>query len=222
MSRLEDREKVLALRKKGMSYGQIKNVLKISKSTLSIWLKDYPLSKERIKELRDCNEQRIERYRDTMRKKRELRLDNFYRQEKTKIFPLSRKELYLAGLFLYWGEGSKNNEARLAISNTDPAIIKFFIFWLEKYWNISKDKLKVQLHLYVDMNISEEIIFWSKELKISEIQFIRPYIKQNSIKRINHKGSFGHGTCNLVLGDARLSERVFMGIKAIKDYYIKK
>jgi len=222
MSRLKDREKVLTLRKKGMSYSQIKEELKISKSTLSVWLRDYPLSKERIRELRDCNQQRIERYRETMRKKRKLRLDNFYLQEKNKIFPLSKKELYLSGLFLYWGEGSKNAESRISVSNTDPIVIKFFIFWLKNYWKVPKDKFKVSLHLYADMNIAKEIGFWSKELNIPEKQFIKPYIKENSVKRINHKGRFNHGTCNIFLGDARLSERVFMGLKAIRDYYIKK
>jgi transcriptional regulator with XRE-family HTH domain len=221
MSRLKDRERVLTLRKRGMSYSQIKKELNISKSTLSIWLRDYPLSKERIRELRDFNEQRIERYRETMRKKKELRLSNFYKQEKAKIFSLSRKELYLAGLFLYWGEGSKTSEARIAISNTDPGIIKFFIFWLKKYWKVPKNKLKIQLHLYIEMNTVKEISFWSKELDIPEKQFIKPYIKISSVKRINHKGGFGHGTCNVVLGDARLSERVFMGLKVIRDHYVK-
>jgi hypothetical protein len=205
-----------------MSYSQIKGILKIGKGTLSAWLKDYPLPEERIRELRDFNEKRIERCRETKRKKKELRLNDFYKQEKFKIFPLNKKELYLAGLFLYWGEGSKTCEARLTISNTDPSIIKFFMFWLEKYWNVPREKLKVQMHFYVDMDIAKEINFWSKELNISKKQFIRPYIKESSIKKINHKRGFGHGTCNLTVGDARLSEKVLAGLKVIGEYYIKK
>lgn len=218
MARFKDRENALALREKGMSYGQIKKELGISKSTLSGWLKDYPLSKERIKELRDCNEQRIERYRETMRKKREKRLDIFYKQEKAKILPISKREVYLAGLFLYWGEGSKSlSAARLQISNTDPSMIKFFIHWLETL-EVSKEKMRIQLHLYSDMNIDKEINFWSKELKINKNQFVKPYIKNSLSSDINHKGSFGHGTCNVTLGDARLSEKVLMGLKSVSDY----
>jgi len=51
MARIQDREKAIALRKQEMSYSQIKKVLGVSKSTLSYWLKDFPLSKERVEEL---------------------------------------------------------------------------------------------------------------------------------------------------------------------------
>jgi len=43
MARFQDKEKALALRKQEMSYSQIKSILGISKSTLSSWLRDYPL-----------------------------------------------------------------------------------------------------------------------------------------------------------------------------------
>jgi hypothetical protein len=222
MARLKDHEKALVLRKQGKSYSQIKNILKISKSTLSSWLRDYPLSKDRIRELRDCNEQRIERYRETMRRKRESRLKNFYQIQKKLIFPLSKRELYLAGLFLYWGEGAKTSQAALTISNTDPSIIKFFIFWLNASLGISKNKLKIFLHLYSDMKIKTEMAYWSKALEIPLSQFNKPYIKATSSIRINHKGTFGHGTCNATIGDARLSEKIIMAIKSIADIYINK
>ena len=71
MARLVEREKALALRKQEMSYSQIKEILSVSKSTLSGWLKDFPLSKKRINALRGKNEKRIERYRETRRKTKE-------------------------------------------------------------------------------------------------------------------------------------------------------
>lgn len=223
MARKEDREKALEMRKKEMSYSQIKKALGISKSTLSYWLADYPLSKERIRELRDCNEQRIEKYRETMRRKREERLSIFYNQEKSKIFPINKKELYLAGLFLYLGEGGKSFSAKqLFMSNTNPAVIKFFIYWMENLLSFPRSKMSVQLHLYSDMDIEKEINFWSKTLGIDKNRFIKPYIKESLSTRINHKGAFGHGTCNLRAGNARDMERVLMALKAINDYYIKR
>lgn len=221
MARFRDREKAIALRKQEMSYSQIKKILKVSKSTLSYWLRDYPLSEKRIKELRDWNQQRIERCRETKRKKKEKRLGSFYKLQKRFIFPLNKREFYLAGLFLYWGEGSKRQQAMLSISNTDPSVIKFFIVWLTKVLKVPKEKLKIQLHLYQDMNIKKEIQFWSTTLNIPHKQFTNPYIKESSSKRINHKGGFGHGTCNVRTGDARLSEKTLMGIKAIADKYYK-
>ena len=220
MARFKDREKSLVLRKQGKSYSQIKKILGVSKSTLSLWLRNYPLSKQRIRELRDWNEQRIERFRETMRRKREERLKRFYKEQKKLIFPFTKREIFLAGLFLYWGEGTKTQSATLSVSNTDPSVIKFFINWLNRSLEVSKEKMRVQLHLYRDMNIQKEIQFWSKLLNISHDQFIKPYIKTSSSDRINHKGGFGHGTCNLSIGNARLSERVLVAIKTISDKYI--
>jgi len=221
MARFKDHKKALILRKQGKSYSQIKKILKVSKSTLSPWLRNYPLSKQRIRELRDWNEQRIEKYRETMRRKREKRLKQFYKTQKRLVLPLNARELFLAGLFLYWGEGTKTRPAALSVSNTDPSIIKFFIVWLTNSIKVSRKKIKIQLHLYKDMNIKKEICFWSKILNMPRKQFTKPYIKKNFLKNINHKGGFGHGTCNACIGNARLSEKIIMAMKVIGDKYNK-
>lgn len=221
MARKLDREKALEMRKREMSYSQIKKALGVNKSTLSYWLKDYPLSEKRIRELRD-SDLKIEKYRETVRKKREARLDVFYNEEKVKLFPVNKRDLYLAGLFLYWGEGAKNvARGKLTVSNTDPAVIKFFMYWLENSLGVPKGKMRIQLHLYSDMDIDKEISFWAETLRVDRGQFTRPYIKESLSSKINHKGGFGHGTCNLGVGDARLCERVLMALKAVGDYYIK-
>lgn len=46
MVRSKNKLKAITLRKKGMSYSQIKTEIGISKSTLSGWLSDMPLSKK--------------------------------------------------------------------------------------------------------------------------------------------------------------------------------
>ena len=202
-----------------MSYSQIKQAIGVSKSTLSGWLKDYPLSKERIDELRGKSERRIERYRETMRKKREKRLLDIYEKERDYILPLSEKEVFIFGLGLYWGEGSKTRNASLSLSNTDPSIVKFFIFWLNKTFGIPKQKLRINLQLYKDMDIKKELLFWENTLGLARSQFNKPYIKESSVKVINHKGGFGHGACNVAIGNIKLSEKILMAIKAISDEY---
>jgi len=219
MAHFTKKDQALRLRRQEMSYSQIKQAIGVSKSTLSNWLKDYPLSKQQIDKLRGKNEQRIERYRETMRKKRERRLLDIYEKERKRILPLSNKEIFIFGLGLYWGEGSKTRNASLSVSNTDPSIIKFFIFWLEKSFNVPKQKLKVNLQLYQNMDIEQELLFWEDALQLARSQFNKPYIKKSSIKAINHKGGFGHGTCNVGIGNVKLSETILMSIKAISDKY---
>ena len=45
-----------------------------------------------------------------MRKKREKRLKEIYKAQKKLILPLNNQELFLAGLLLYWGEGTKSEQ----------------------------------------------------------------------------------------------------------------
>ena len=211
----------IKLRKQGKSYSQIKNFLNLSKSTLSSWLRDYPLSKERIRELRSADEQRIERYRETMRQKKEKRLKETYRLQKKKVLPFSKRDFFIAGLFLYWAEGTKSRKCGLSMTNSDPSLLKFFIDWLNVCFYVSRDKLKIHLHLYADMDNEQEIRFWSKRLGVSRNQFTKSYIKTTLSTRINHKGSFGHGTCNVTINRVLLAENVLMGLKVISDKYKK-
>jgi hypothetical protein len=80
---------------------------------LSLWLRNYPLYEERIKELQKKGWKRSEasreRFRNTMRRKKEERLREFYEEQKKLLFPFSKREFFLAGLFLYWGEGVKKS-----------------------------------------------------------------------------------------------------------------
>ena len=214
------RELALTLRKEQhMSYSQIKEILKVSKSSLNLWLKDYPLSRERINELRGNSEKRIERYRETRRKTKEARLQKYYLEQKKRIFPLSKRDIFIAGLFLYWGEGSKAKATDVSVSNTNPSVINFFIQWMETIFEIPRSEIKLRMHFYEDMDAKKETIFWAKILNVSEEQFAKPYIKKTSSFRINEKGSFGHGTCNAGIYNARLHEQVIMALKTVADIY---
>ena len=179
MVKIKERRIALLLRKEGKSYSQIKKQLHLSKSTLSRWLGKYPLSKERISELRDNNQQRIESFRNTMFKKKENKMLGYYKEQQKKLLPLTNRELFFAGLFLYWGEGNKATPSVVSINNTDPEVLKFTLFWFIKSLQIPKNKIKAFLHLYRDMNVHEQMNFWSKTLNLSLDHFDKPFI--NSI-----------------------------------------
>ncbi len=87
------KQKALEMRHRKMSYSMIKDKLGDSKSTLSWWLKDYPLSKERINELRGNNVQRIERYRNTMAEKRLAKEEIAFKKVSFDIGKMTKREL---------------------------------------------------------------------------------------------------------------------------------
>lgn len=217
MARIKDKSKAIELRKKGMSYSQIKSELGISKSTLSDWLCDMPLSEDRIRQLGSQNPMRIERCRNTKMKKRQARLDSVFRVVLKDIGKLSKRDLFLAGLFLYWGEGTKVNKYSTAFTNTDPAMVKFFVKWITTCFDINKSDLTILLHLYTDMNIASTTKFWSKELKIPINQFKKPYIKTSKLSALTYKHGFGKGTCNVRISGRNLAEYINQALKYIRN-----
>ena len=218
MAKRKEHQKAVALRKLGKSYREIKNVVGVSKGTLSLWLKDYPLSEKKTRALRDWNEERIEHYRETRRKRREEALFLVYKKERINIGKLSKRDVFIGGPFLYWGEGEKTKISELSMSNTDPAAIKAFILWLAWSFGIGKDKITIRLRLYRDMNIAKETDFWAKALDMDRKYFKKPYIKNSALTQMTYKSGFGHGTCDARLSNAIVAKRVLMGWKVLREY----
>lgn len=218
MARRKDKEKALKLRLKGLSYSQIKEKIGISKSTLSGWLYNYPLSSEKIKELRDRNPRRIENYRNTMRKKREDRLKEVYQKAGADIGKLNKRELFLCVLFLYWGEGLKTSGTTAGLSNTDPVMICFFLEFLYSL-GVKKEDITITMHLYSDMDVKKEISFWLKELNLPKSCLRNPSVKKSKLSDITYKNGYGHGTCHIRVYKRDLSEYILMGLKYLKDSY---
>jgi len=221
MARKKDKQKALEYREKGYSYSQIKEKLQVSKSTLSNWLHDRPLSERRIKELRADNPIRIERYRNTMRAKREEKNKMVYKKIRQKIRNISDREFFIAGFFLYWAEGSKTKKFSSALTNTNPTMLILFIRWL-KFFDIPRTKLKVHLHLYADMDIKKQMSFWSNTLDIPISQFRKPYIKKTTLSALTYTNGFGQGTCSVIVDDGDVSAKILMGIKYIQDVLLNK
>lgn len=218
MTKLQEKKTVVELRKQGKSYSDILKIIKVSKSSLSLWLKDVPLTKEQKLGLDDRRKRAVETYRITMKLKHQNKLDSYYNDQVKKLLPLSDKELMVAGLFLYSGEGNKVSRGSLNITNTDPSVIKFALYWITKSLKVDINKIHIKLHLYSDMDINKSTDFWAKELKISKKLFANPYIKKSKRADIDQKG-YGHGTCGIWVHNTILKENIMMAIKAILDKY---
>src|SRR5271157_1219329 len=102
MANIINRRKAISLRLHGLTYTEIKQKLHIPKSTLSIWLSHYPLTKTQLHDLQLNIKKRkmlaSEKTSQTKFLKKEKLRESVYRKEYQSILPLTQKELYLAGL----------------------------------------------------------------------------------------------------------------------------
>ena len=216
----ELKAKAIKLRlEKQLGYGAIRKQVPVAKSTLSAWLRHFPLSRDRISELKKegwSNFQiKAERFRATMREKRE-RGDKEEYEKYLKYFnkKVSRQSFFASGLMLYLAEGAKTNYYTVSIANTDSRILKFFIKWLHDFFDIPKERLKAQLHLYPNMDIEKEKKFWKNELSFEDSQFYKPYMSKYKQASFLYKESFRHGTCSITYCNTIIKRKIMMAIKA--------
>lgn len=221
MALREKKLEAIRMRRKGASYSQIKEKIGVSKSSLSLWLHDMPLPEKRLRELRDWSEIRIEKFQNTMRGKREARWAEVRKRVAKDIGTFNKRDIFIAGLFLYWGEGSKTSPTSTALSNTDPVVICFFISWLESL-GVQKDRMRVYVHLYSDMNVQQELRYWSKTLDMPLSSFRKPYVKTSNRSGLSYPQKFTHGTCNLIYENRDISEYVRMALDCIRSEFAVK
>jgi hypothetical protein len=220
MTRILEKQKAIELRLAGYSYGQIKKELGLSKSTLSGWLTAYPLSDERIRELRDWSQIRIEKCRNTKALRKQGILQEAFIKAKKEIGQLSKRELFLSALFLYWGEGSKTSRGKVVFSNTDPHMITLFLTWLRDI-EIPETKIVIRLQLYKDMSVYSETAYWSNFLEVPITQFRKAYIKKSNLKDISYKNGYGHGTCSVMVFSVPLYDRIMQSIRYCKESLLR-
>lgn len=205
------KDKVRILRGKGFSLNQIAEKTKVPKSTVRTWIQDVLLSENQKKFLKQRTQNALQngriKFQKLNKEKREIHGNYLFKEGIGEIGGLNNRDLFLSGISLYWAEGFKNkHEHRLGFCNTDPFMIKFYIYWLEKCLGVNKNKIVARLALNVSYKDKTEEIqaYWANMIGIDLSQFTKPFYQTSKWKkkynvdnyhgvlRIHVKGSLDH------------------------------
>ena len=193
------KETAKKMRKGGASLGDISKKLYISKSTLSFWFKDMVLSESVIRKIKTKGKIKsirgLLRYSELKRMERITRNILHKKEGANLVGTLSKRDILMIGLGLYWGEGYKYDNGELGFTNSNPFMIRFYFKWLE-LWDVQKDSLIFRLTLNNFFKKEENSIknFWIHFLNIKKEQFskttfIQTKLKKASLKNVeNYKG----------------------------------
>ncbi|MDO8619979.1 MAG: hypothetical protein Q7R64_01360, partial [bacterium] len=124
MAKFELRKQARMLRFKGISIRTIAKKLDVSKSTASIWCNDIELTVEQKKHLLENALEsglkgRFSGAEANKKKKVEsLRLCKEWSQEI--LHDVNQRDLFIAGIALYWAEGTKKGAKAFNFVNSDP------------------------------------------------------------------------------------------------------
>lgn len=171
------------MRKEGFSLNEISKKLKVSKSSVSMWVRPIKLSKKAQASLAEKRYVAIKKSRETRISNTRRKLNDALEKAQNVVATIPRdsnhSKLYCA--LLYWCEGEKSkNDASLSFTNSDPALVRLFLATLRDGFNINESKFRVCIHLHAYHDTDEQLLFWSKITKIPLVQFIKPYHKRNS------------------------------------------
>ena len=188
------KEKAINYRKRGYSYNMISERFGLAKGTLSDWLREIPYKP---------NEEVIRRIKAGPAKAAELQHNKkvmdiimMKKLARKEFGKLTKRDLWLLGLGLYLGEGSKLYEI-IEVVNSDPEIIKIAMKWFREICGFSDKNFAPSVHIYPDNDIQKTIKYWSKITGVSKTQFRKTQIDRRLNKSRKMKRKLPYGTLHL-------------------------
>lgn len=177
-------------RYQGLSYNEIHKITRISKSTLSSWLRDVPLTSEQEERLQG----RLLRNRATFAARALPINRERYRQAREQAYragsrivedlPKDKSVEELALAMLYLGDGSKTSGA-VRMGSVNPNILKYFVHALKELFAIDLHRLSCRLHLIEAAREKEEQLtrYWMERLGLPRDNFRRATYDKRSKAR---------------------------------------
>lgn len=191
---VREKEQAIELRKKGLSYKEILKIVPVAKSSLSLWLKNTPLSineKRLLKERINNNVSRGQLKAAAAHRANREERDHLLVQEMRALFnQYKHNPLFLIGIMLYWAEGSHRSSSFL-FTNSDADMVNVMLDWIENYFHLSRQQIGVRLYLHKPFAHEHCEERWSREIGVPISRFKKTIFKPTGKlvkKRPDYKG----------------------------------
>lgn len=184
-AKVKEREIAVSLRKRGLTVDEIALELGVSKSSVSLWVRNLQIGSVAQKRL-DARRKRARGM--AVERKREIVKDAIEAHHKSAkgllpVEPISIADAKILCALIYWCEGTKSERSGMRFTNSDPELINFFLKLLRKSFDIDESKFRVCIHLHGYHDEEKQIQFWSKASNIGRQQFIKSYRKFHTKKQ---------------------------------------
>lgn len=194
----ELRAQARQLRAQGLTYSEIAGELGVSKSSVSLWVRDLPRTgRLSYEEWRKRSAAAKRAYWEAQRPIKQALREATRTAAAAEIGCLSHRELLIAGAIAYWCEGAKNKPYRrsdhVTFINSDPNLIAFFLRFLDVA-GVARDDLIYRIYIHQDADVAAAHRFWLAVTAASEEQFRRPTLKRHNPKTVRkNSGADYHG-----------------------------
>lgn len=209
------------MRQEGWSYSDISSQLHIPKSTLSGWFKatTYTPNKDVLARIKTGQgTYGIRRHIARMEEVKTLKKQGF-----EEVGRLSKRDLWMVGIGLWLGEGSKTLE-QIRLVNSDPSIIRLFIRWLREICSLEDANITIAMHLYPDSNEQECRQYWMSVTQLPAMQFRKTQVDLRLDKKVSKTGKSPYGTLHVTVAShgnpehgVKLYRKMMGWVEAVKD-----
>ncbi len=206
--KFKQRQTAETLRKNGASYDEILKSIKVSKSTLSLWLRNITLTDEQKKILYTVPRQKNAYNLAKINQNKKIQVTKAILKESSlEVKNLLDNKLFLSGLMLYWAEGDKSEMIEpVKFTNSDPLMIKLMIRWFKEICEVPEEKIRIALHIHELHNKIEIEKYWSNITGVSLEQFNKTQIKESTIKY--RRNMLYEGTCSIRIHNKNLFRKI--------------
>ena len=225
MSKQEEKQKAIELRKQGYSYSEVLKYIPVAKSTLSLWLKSVGLSKEQKQRL---TKKKLESALRGAKRKQEIKIaliEKIHQKAEKDIKKITKHDLWLMGIMLYWAEGSKEKTkaTNIQFSNSDPAMVRLFLRWLRDICNISYNRINFSIYIHENHKhrLEKVVDYWIKQISLSKKFLTGVYFKKGNPKtKRTNTGDDYYGVVRIrVRESSDLNRRIIGWVHGITNYY---
>lgn len=217
MTKNIEREAARQLRlEQGMSVKEIAKTLGVSKSSVSLWVRDIELTPAQIQALQDRMKSYGAQHKGSQANITKHRAIRQQYQEEGREKAHEHDLLHLQGCMLYWGEGGKGRIA-VKFANSDPDMMQVFIKFVRESLQVPEAKIKIRIYCYLNNGLSLEEIhdFWLKTLKISVSQLGKGQVNNQPSSSQQKGRKLLYGVCHLTVDSSRYIQRIY---GAIQEY----
>ncbi|MFC0861915.1 helix-turn-helix domain-containing protein [Sphaerimonospora cavernae] len=193
------RQRARELRAQGWTYREIGAELGVSKSSISLWVRDLPREgRLSYEEFRKRNDEGRRRYWDQERRTREAARGAISDAAAGEIGSLTDREILMLGAIAYWCEGAKNKPHhrydRLTFVNSDAGLIKLFLRFLDVAGVDRGDLIfRLMIHESADVVAAQE--YWREITGASAELFKEPSLKRHNPKTVRRNVGDGYRGC---------------------------
>jgi hypothetical protein len=199
--KLDEQQQARVMRAQNMTLAVIAARLGVSKSSVSLWVRDVPFtpSKRRSGPKRSTHPAQTAKLRE---------IDALNQLGIRRIGTLSDEAFLVAGTALYAGEGSKT-DGNVIFANTDAGMVEFFCAWLRRFFDVDESRLRVRVYLHEGLDLDAAEAHWSAVTGVPRTQFRVAYRAAADATIRTNKHEFG---CVYVNYGCSKTHRTIMGL----------